>query len=470
MSVTPTTRDAFDLLLQGSLTLARMEHHGLRVDTEYLTQALEDTGRRIGKLEAGLRKGEVWQAWERRFGGKAELWSAQQLGTVLFDVLGWQAAGRTGKSGQWRTDDEALTQLNQPWVQKYLKAKQLAKARSTYLEGLQREVVDSYVHPSFNLNTVETYRSSANMPSIQNQPARNEEMGEIIRRCYVPRSGHVLYEVDYGALEFRGAAMFWDDPAMKRFCDLDPHRETAVDIFRIPPEEVSKPARHVAKNQVVFPLLYGSWWKQCARNVWDDIAKRGLMTVSGRPLYDVLAEQGIAELGDAEPRDGPAKGTFEYRMKQVEDAFNERFAAFSRKKREWWELYQSRGWFDLLTGFRVRGHYSKNFLMNCPIQGPCFHLMLWSLTRIDRELRQRKLKTRLVAEIHDSLLADGPPEEAQEFLDLCERVMTKKVRRHWSWVTVPLIVEVDVAVDHWGDKKPWVKKSGVWQPKEQVPA
>lgn len=465
MSVKSTTRDACDLLLQGSLTLARMEHEGMRVDVPYLDEVLESTARRIAKREAWLKKGEVWQTWQKRFGVAANLWSDQQLGKVLFDVFKRQDGGKT-KTGRYKTDDETLANLDDPWIKKYVGVKKLKKARGTYLEGIKRELVGDRVHVNYKLHSVETFRSSASDPNIQNQIMRDAEMAEIVRRCFICPDDRVMVEVDYSALEFKGAAAFWCDPEMIRYASdptLDVHRDVTAKIYQLPLDKVPKACRSIGKNQFTFPVLYGSDYINCSRGLWEHIDKLKLTTADGIGLKEHLASKGIDRLGELDRNVPPEKGTFEKHVKGVQEWFMGLFPGFAQRRITWWQQYQERGWFDLATGFRIRGHYTRNFLYNAPVQGPSFHLMLWSLIQIDKEIRRRKMRSRLVAEIHDSLLAYVPPDEVQEFIDLCERVMTQDVREHWDWVTVPLAVEVDVSATNWWDKRPFVRNDkGLW--------
>ena len=189
----PATPEAFKLLMDGAVALADVEAAGIRVDVGYLDATIEKVGRRITGLEAELKDGRTWREWRKRFAGPS-VTSRHQLGTVLFDCLKvpypWkdEEGGRTA-TGRWRTDDETLTATRHPFARRFLKLEKLRKLKSTYLDGLRREVVDGYVHPSTNLNTVSTYRSSADSPNYQNQYNRDPENAAIVRKAYVPRPG-----------------------------------------------------------------------------------------------------------------------------------------------------------------------------------------------------------------------------------------------------------------------------------------
>jgi hypothetical protein len=122
----------------------------------------------------------------------------------------------------------------------------------------------------------------------------------------------VLVEVDYSALEFRIAASFWKDPAMVAYASdssLDIHRDMAGECYML--DEVPKSSRFYAKNQFVFPILYGSYYISCAKNLWSVIETGNLETSDGIGLYDHLKSQGIRKLGLCDSRIPPRRGTFE---------------------------------------------------------------------------------------------------------------------------------------------------------------
>ena len=464
-----TSKQAVELLLQGSIVLAQMEHNGICIDVDYLNQTMEETSVRIRKLQQQLRADTFYVKWHKRFGIKTKLGSREQLASLLFDDLKLPYRADFTTTGRYKTDADVLRTVDMPFVQKYLRLEDLRKFKSTFLEGLQRETIQGRVHPFFHLHTVETFRGSSSDPNFQNIPRRDEELGKLIRQCFIPRQGRVLVESDFGALEFRIAACFWKDPAMIAYAsdkNLDIHRDMAAEIFGVNASYVTKMQRDIAKNQFVFPILYGSYYIQCAKNIWSSISERNMTTVEGVPYKSYLKGCGVKELGACDPREKPRKSTFEYRLKQVEDNFNQRFDVFSRSKEAWWQKYQQTGQFRLMTGFVVNGVYSKNFLMNCPIQGPGFHCLLWSLIHVQKWLRKQKMKTLLVGQVHDCLIADTPIEELQDYLDAVQRIITVELPKAWNWIVCPLEIECEVAERNWHQKVNWVKTKGKWQPKE----
>lgn len=460
------TLDAYKLFHMGALALAKVEANGIRIDTAYLDQAIADTDAKISQLQKVLRQGQVYDVWRREYGDRLDLGSRTQLGKIIFDKLKYPSVGKTA-TGRYRTDESAFERVDLPFVKDLLKVEKLKKARGTYLEGIRRETVDGFLHPFINLHTVNTYRSSSDSPNLQNQPIRNPEISEIIRRCFIPREGHALIEADFSALEFSIAADFWKDPRMIAYAGdpkKDIHRDMAAKIFLCNKTAVSKQSRYVAKNQFVFPELYGSFYVKQAQAIWEAIDEHQL-TVGAAPMKDWLVSRGILERGPCDPSQRPLPGTFEAHMKKVEDYFNQTmFPVFAASKAKWWEAYQKSGEFQLMTGFVIRGVHSRNFLLNSPIQGPGFHLLLLALILLQRYLHRNGLKCLDIGEIHDCLLLDCPLGELQQVLSAVKRIMTKDVPRLWKWVIVPPRIEIDVATDNWFGKKSWQEVDGKWGP------
>jgi DNA polymerase-1 len=360
-------------------------------------------------------------------------------------------------------DEDVLEQIDHPFVKQFLKLEGLKKLRSTYLMGVRREVVDGLLHPSFNLHLVRTYRSSSDHPNFQNIPIRDKEIGKLIRSCFVPRPGHVLVESDYGSLEVRVSACYNHDPMLIEYINdptKDMHRDMAAECYMIEPHEVSKEARFYAKNQFVFPEFYGSYFAQCAPNLWNAIGRYNLKTTDGQSLEDVLLAQGITSLGETfshySGRIETKPGTFMEHIRQVEEDFwGRRFKVYAQWKLDWWGAYLERGYFDLLTGFRCQGPMSKNETTNYPGQGTGFHFLLWELVQLQRWVRAEQLRSRIIGQIHDSLVWSFHKDEVSRVLAKCQQVMTRDVLRHWPWINVPFGIEAEVAPvgGTWNDKQ-----------------
>lgn len=442
------TRDAYELFHMGARALAECEAVGMRIDVPRLKATIGEVAGKIREMDADLRRDEFWNAWRRRYGSSANMGSRMQLATVLYAFLGHGPKERSDVSGRAKMDEDTLTGLSAevPFLATYLRLEKYKKLRSTYLEGILRETdSDGFLHPSFNLHLVKSHRSSSDTPNFQNIPTRDKELGGYVRRCFIPRPGHVLVMRDYGAQEFKVAACFWRDDAMVRYASdpsLDIHRDMAAECYRLPADAVPSMCRFFAKNQFVFPQLYGSWWKACARNLWSAIDKAGLKTVDGIGLKEHLADCGIS--GFAE---------YERHVEEVEDRFHGRFPTWAERKERWWARYEKKGWFRLLTGFVCSGVYTRNQAYNIPIQGPAFHCLLWSLIRVVGWVKKSRMRSVVPGQIHDELFGDVHRDELDDYVAKTTEVMEEKVREAWPWIVVPLSAELAVAEETWFDKK-----------------
>jgi len=454
---------AYHLFHEGIQALADMEQEGVRVDEEVLEESAKQVKASIAKNKESLTKTETYKVWEREYGIKMNLSSRAQLGKVLFDHMGLPMPATT-KTGRPKTDKETLRQVGGDFINLYLGTAQLEKSFSTYLQGLRKSVVDGFVHPVYNLHLVRTYRSSCSNPNFQNVPVRDKVMSKMIRESYVPRPGHLFIEADFSALEWCIASCFWKDKKMLADAssnELDIHRDMAARCYQIDVNDVDGMMRFVAKGGFTFAYLYGSDWMNISKNMWEAIAENDLR-VNGRSMYEHLASRGITELGNQLREDGPTPGTFESHIFDTQQWFDGHFHDLYSRKLQWVKSYDQRGWFPLLTGFVCRGDYTRNQLFNLPVQGPAFHILLWALVRLTKELRRNGMRSVVVGEVHDSILVDAVKSEVQDVLNMMLKIMTVDVSKAMPWLTVPLAIGVDVAEDNWHSKKPWAKTDGKW--------
>lgn len=461
MKALPYKDGAFDLMMEGAVALAEVEKNGMAIDTEYLDKAQQRTERRIKRASQRLMDSVVWKAWRKTYRGRANLNSSEQLGVILFDTMGLPSPGRT-PSGKHKTDEESLAKIDHPFPRDLIQIKKLQKALATYLRGISREIVDGRLHPFFNLHTTKTFRSSSDSPNFQNIPVRDPVIRKLVRRAFIADPGQHLVEVDYSGIEVRVATCYHKDPAMIKYIKdplTDLHRDMAMECYSLDQSEVTKEIRYCGKNMFIFPQFYGDYWVDCARNLWEAISKMRLKTVSGTPLRKHLKVKGIKRLGELDPRTQPKKGTFAYHIKEVERTFwDEKFPVYKQWRLDWFKEYQEQGWFETLTGFICQGYMKRNETINYPVQGSAFHCLLWSLIRIIRELRRRRMRTKIVGQIHDSIVATSPSDELDDYIGLAREIMVDDLREAWSWLIVPLDIEAEVVPigGSWYDKKAFV--------------
>jgi len=355
-------------------------------------------------------------------------------------------------------DATTMGAIDEPFVKTFVEMEQLKKIKNTFLSGIQKQTCDGFIHPSFNLHTVQTYRSSSDSPNFQNFPIRDRKAGELIRRCFIPRDGHRIVEIDYTGLEVRIAACYHKDPTMLEYIkdeSKDMHRDMAAECFKCEPEQVSKELRYCGKNMFVFPQFYGDFYVNNARALWESIDAMN-HEVDGVPMKEHLQQNGIHELGLCEPQEKPRPGTFEKHLQQVEKRFwNERFPTYGKWKKDWYRQYLKQGGFNTLTGFKIEGLLGRNDVINYPVQGSAFHCLLWSLIQLNKWLVKNKKRTKIVGQIHDSIVSDVHEDELDEFLQVAKTIMTEKIRNKFKWINVPLDVEAEITPINgsWFEKK-----------------
>jgi DNA polymerase I-like protein with 3'-5' exonuclease and polymerase domains len=475
--VKPNDLAAYNLLHEGTLALSAVEHHGIRIDTEYLDKAILETGKRIDVLTQEVKSDKVYKHWKRAFPNNFNLGSRSQLGHVLYKVLGYPCKEHTEK-GNAKVDEAALKALNVPFVDKFLKIEELKKVKTTFLEGIKRETINGYLHPNFDLNTAISYRSNSSKVNFQQIPSRDPEYTKLIRQAFIPRKGRRIVEVDFSGIEVRIAYTLHKDPTMRKYL-LDPttdmHRDTASELFFFPVDFLikhkdwaKKSVRDWAKNRMVFPQFYGSVYFQCAPPMWEVVADPKSLLPDGSTMLSHMRKHGIEELGDCDPKGKAGAGTFVHHVRKVEDSmWKERWPVYTQWKEKTWREYLKKGEFYSQTGFTFRGLYERNQVLNFGTQSSAFHCLLWSLIQIQKYIKRHRWKTKPIGQIHDSVLADVPEEELQDYLHLVKKVTTKDLLKHWKWIIIPMETESEVTPIEgtWYDKKQWIEEGSIWKEK-----
>lgn len=457
MEINPKIYDAYQLLHEGVLAFSRAEQQGIRIDLNYCEKTKIKLSARIEKLETEFYETSFYRHWSHSIGNKKpNIYSMTQLASFLYKVKKIEPIYTT-KSGQGATDEEALNELGIPELNSLLKIRKLKKVRDTYLEAFIREQVDGYIHPSFNLHLVKTFRSSSDSPNFQNIPKRDKEAMRIVRGALYPRPGHLLLEADYSGLEVRIAACFHQDPVMLKYIKdptTDMHRDMAQQLFFISEWDPDKHKilRNATKNGFVFPQFYGSYYKNCAIGLassWCKMPRKGNwkqtdgIEIDGEPLGMNFHRNKITSMEK-----------YIQHVKEIENHFwNVRFKKYTQWKERWWKEYQKKGYFDLKTGFRCSGVMSKNDVINYPVQGSAFHCNLWAFTRLDEYIQANDLDSRIIGQIHDSIVMDVHPEELNLICKVIKQITCKELPENWKWINVPLDVEIDVGkID-----APWIE-------------
>lgn len=454
------TADAYKLFHDGIFALARMEQQGFRVDVDYIVAKKAEISKEISKLEKKFKSTVFYGGWEKIYREKSNMYSGQQLAHYLYTSKNLKIPKET-KSGQGATDEEALKQLNIPELDILLRIKKLKKTRDTYLDSFEREQVNGQIHPFFHLHLVRSFRGSSESPNFQNIPKRDEEIMELTRKAIYPRKGHQLLEIDFKQLEVRIAACYnGDQQLIDDILVGDMHRDMAIELFKInkfnPSDHSHKVLRQAAKNGFVFPQFYGDYYKNCAINLaatWGQLPKQGKWkSGQGIPfenthLADHMIKHGFKDMEK-----------FTYFVADVEENFWEnRYRTYTKWKDATWEEYQKTGKVYTKTGFTYQGVMKRNDVLNYPIQGSAFHVLLWSLIEgVKAQVRDR-WKSKIIGQIHDAIILDVHPKELKQVVKIMQCIMCNDVRKHWEWITVPLEVDAEVCdIDaSWAEKKPY---------------
>jgi DNA polymerase-1 len=446
----PNLLSAYQLFQAGTLAFCRAEQAGIRIDMDYCQQETNRLSTLILELESNFYDSQFFKDWKKAFGiKKVNIYSNTQLSTYLYDVKKLSPTKKT-VSGKGSSDEDALSQLNIIEVNNLLRIRKLKKLRDTYLAGFIREQINGYIHPSFNLHLVRTFRSSSDSPNFQNIPKRDKEAMKIIRKALFARPDHQLMSVDFSGLEVCIAACYHKDSTMLKYIKdptTDMHSDMASQIFKIKKFDRNIPEhkilRNATKNGFVFPQFYGDYYKNCAINLangWGKLPEGkwksgdGIPMPGGISLADHFISQGIKTF-DA----------FVYHIQQIEDDFwQNRFPIYKRWKEKWWSAYQKKGYIDSLTGFRCSGVMGKNDCINYPVQGSAFHCLLWSFIRLDSILTKNKMDSRIIGQIHDEIILDIHPSEKEIIQTIILNVLTVELPKYWEWIIVPLNVEMEV--------------------------
>ena len=433
MKFTPKTLDAYKLMHEGILSLARAERNGICCDVDYCKGMIKHLDRQIARMESKLKDSEFITKWRRQYGQKFNMGSNTQLADMLYNVMGIEPTAYTVKDNP-STDADALSSIDIPEIQDMLRIKELEKAKTTYLEGFLREQVDGIIHTNFNLHLARSYRPSTDSPNLANVPSRNPEIKQIVRNAIKARPGHKLVCADFKGIEVGISATYNHDPALIKYVNdksLDMHRDMAMMLYMLEKAQITKQIRHSGKNEFVFPQFYGDWWKSCASSLWASAHSHTLS--DGTPLMKHLTMKKIKTLEQ-----------FEKHVEKVEKWFwEDNFHVYTKWKKSWLTEYEKNGYFDTLTGFRCSGVMDRKQVCNYPVQGSAFHIMLQCIIWLDEIMLRDGWDSRICNQIYDDLMIDCHPDEEQLVKDTMNYLMTTRVKEHWQWINVPLEVEFE---------------------------
>ena len=382
--------------------LARMEQAGFLVDRK----ALYDFGESLTSSIEQLQQ-SIWALAGEPF----NIQSPKQLGNVLFERL-MLPAGKKTKTG-WSTNAAVLDKLRgkHPIIEQILDYRTLTKLKSTYADGLLKEIsADGRIHTNFQMTVTATGRLSSTEPNLQNIPVRRE-LGAQIRKMFVASPGKVLVDADYSQIELRLLAHIANDETMIAAfrSGEDIHAVTASQVFGVPLAEVTPLQRSHAKA-VNFGIVYGI----SAFSLAQDI---GVFQSEAKAYMDSYFAK--------------YHGVREYMTRVVEQAKADGYVTtlFGRR-RDLPELKSS--------NFNLRS-FGERVALNMPIQGTAADIIKAAMVRVDARMRAEHLQARLLLQVHDELIVECPAEEAETvkaiLVDEMEHVVDYRV---------PLLVDAKI--------------------------
>lgn len=381
-------------------TLYDMEHAGVKIEADALKTYGEQLGSKIVELEKNIydKAGEVFN-----------INSPKQLGVILFEKMGLPNGKKT-KTG-YSTAADVLDKLapDYPIVSEILEYRQLTKLKSTYADGLAGFIqTDGRIHGTFNQTITATGRISSTEPNLQNIPIRTE-LGRLLRKVFVPEEGYVFVDADYSQIELRILAhCSGDEQLIQAYREArDIHRITASQVFHIPFDEVTDLQRRNAKA-VNFGIVYG-------------ISSFGLS--QDLSITRKEAAQYIENYFQTYP------GIKTFLDESVENAKEHGYAVTLYGRRRPVPELKSSNFMQRSFGERVA--------MNAPIQGTAADIMKIAMLGVNRELKKRNMKSRLILQVHDELLIEAYQDEVEEV-----QTILKDQMEHAAELKVPLIVDM----------------------------
>jgi DNA polymerase-1 len=393
--------------------LAEMEMHGVRLDAEALDQFSKEVGIKLFQLEE-----QIYQLAGERF----NINSSQQLGYILFEKLKLPQGKKTKGRTRLSTDAEVLKDLslNHPLAAEVWNYRTLSKLKSTYIDALPKLILPrtGRLHTSFNQTITATGRLSSSEPNLQNIPIRTEE-GRRIRQAFIPEPGWKMLSSDYSQIELRILAHCSEDETLvEAFREgQDIHTRTAAELFNVNPGEVTSEMRRQAKV-INFGILYGMSAFGLSREL-------GINNREAQAMIDqyFLKYRGVKQYIEdtlAEAR----------RMKIVTTLFNRR-----------------RHIEDINSSNRAVRLFAERTAINTPIQGTAADLIKMAMIRIHKTLHEEKMESRMLLQVHDELVFEGPEKEIP-FL----KTLVREIMEGVLILRVPLLVQISQG-DNWADLK-----------------
>ncbi len=400
--------------------LLRMEQAGVRIDPTVLNDMSNRLAIEIDNLAERIYS-EAGTAMGSDSPHRFNINSPKQLGDVLFNKMNLPKPMKYGKGKVVSTAQDVLEELAEAHTTPslVLEYRQLAKLKNTYLDQLPNLADrEGRIHTTFNQVGTATGRLSSTNPNLQNIPVRTA-VGREIRAAFIAATGNVLMSADYSQIELRLMAHFSQDPLLLDAyrTGKDIHTLTAAEVFGVDAATMDKKTRNRAKA-VNFGIVYG-------------ISPFGLAAQLG--IDQKTAKQYIE--------------TYFERYAGVRRFIDETLETVRRDQAVRTHFGRVRPIPDIQSRNPNMRGFAERTAVNTPLQGTAADLIKLAMLRIDQALRDRKLKSLMTLQVHDELLFDVVPEEADELQKLVKQEM-----EHVAEFSVPIIAEVGIG-QNWRDIK-----------------
>ena len=389
--------------------LANMEIEGIRVDKK----VLEEMGTEI-KIKLEILTRDIYNYAGEEF----NINSPKQLGEILFDKL--KLPGTKKNKNGYATDIDVLKKLTEyPIINKILEYRALTKLYSTYIDGIISTIrEDGKIHTIYTQTLTRTGRLSSIEPNLQNIPMRSE-YGRLIRKAFIPENNSVILSSDYSQIELRVFAhLSGVNDLINAFKEgVDIHTKTAMDIFKVPMEGVTKNMRRQAKA-VNFGILYG-------------ISSYGLAEDIGIPVKE--AKEFINKYFETYP------GVKDYMDKEIDEAKRTGYVkTIMNRKRVIEELKSS--------NYKVRS-MGERMALNTPVQGSASDILKKAMVEINNIFEKENIKSKMLLQVHDELIFNVYNDEIDKVKDIVYNTMTKVFE-----LKVPLDVDIELG-NNWYEAK-----------------
>ena len=393
----------FDIELPLVKVLADVEYYGFNIDKGILKELDEEISEKIGGITE-----EIYRFSEEEF----NINSPKQLGDILFNKLGLPPIKKT-KTG-FSTGHDVLEKLmkKHPIIPLIIEYRAYTKLKSTYIDGLYGVINEktNRIHTSLNQTVAVTGRLSSTEPNLQNIPIRLP-LGRKVRKIFIPSDGNVLIDADYSQIELRILAHMSNDENLKKAFieNIDVHSLTASQVFDIPLEEVTSLYRSRAK-EVNFGIVYG------------------------------MSDYGLSENLNITRKE--AKEYIDNYFKKYEGVKKFMDKAIEKCKEDGFvtTLFDRKRFIPEINhkNFNLRS-FAERTAMNTPIQGTAADIIKIAMVRVNEELEDRKLKSKLILQVHDELIVDASQDEIDIVNELIVRNMENAAK-----LSVPLKVDINV--------------------------